>query len=99
MNFIIYKGNPLQEIFLKDELTYDDLKYFVETFKWDESDKEKFGELEYVDDMILMRDEYRVICYFIHAGQIVEVRTTDDLFIASPEKLFDYITFEEITLD
>jgi hypothetical protein len=40
-----------------------------------------------------------IVFYFIYSGQIVKVQTTDDVLIASPEKLFEYITFEVITLD
>ena len=99
MSVTVYKGNLYVDIFQKDELTYDDLKYFVDTFEWNEFDEKEFGEIEYHDDKIFMRNEYRIIYYFIYSGQIVRFETTDDVLVVHPEKLSEYITFEEVTLD
>ena len=49
--------------------------------------------------MIVMRNEYRVHVYFLHLGRIVHVETTDDDLVASPEQIFDYLVFEEITVE
>ena len=99
MTIMVFKGNPVNDIFLKDELTYDDLKYFVNTYDWNGYNKVHFEKIEYVNDMVLMRNEHRVEVYFIYAGQIVNVGTTDKYIVASPENLFDHIYFEEIPLE
>ena len=103
----VIKGNRNYDVFYKDELTSDDLDFFVNEFVMQEDcacyrctwENKRRNIIAYEDNAICIELPANKEWYMLYNGQIISVSVMDKTILNSPTELFDYISFEEITLD
>ena len=103
----VIKGNRNYDFFYKEELTYDDLEFFVKEFVMHEDcscypctwDKNRRNVIAYEDNAICIELPANKEWYMLYNGQIISVCVMDKTIMNSPSELFDYVSFEEIPLE
>ena len=92
-------------MFHKEELSYEDLEFFINEFIIREDcdcnsckgAQEATNISIKTDNAICVEYTVRENWYVLYKGRIICVLITDKDMINSPDDIFDYIAFEEIT--
>ena len=103
----VIKGNRNYDMFYKDELTFEDLEFFVKEFVTCENCTCKTCKFEtdrriiraYTDNAICLEGPTWKEWFILYNNQIIRIKSMDKNLFDSPEKALEYIAFKEITAE
>ena len=103
----VVKGNRNYDMFYKEELSNEDLEFFIKEFVIREGcdcysckrEQNRTNISMQTDNAVCVEYPAGEDWFMLYEGQIVFISLNDKSLIDSPDDIFDYVTFVEITID